>query len=221
MSYTVGGKTYETWSAKNQRIIDRLVDREVLCCVTQEMEYMLSKVFEGDDKNPFTEDDLCNLYLPCCDECGNTYGLSEVRVRDLRNADLRRDVYGTDLSGDFVYGVACPVCGEVYRTGDEAKRCCGEDTVVYRCDNCGAVFSEDERNNLPTETPEIYEWWAVSNWFGEKLKEHGQPVIESWGKSYWGRTCTGQSISLDGCIINIAAEMGILEGMEFDWGDSP
>ena len=37
-----------------------------------------------------------------------------------------------------------------------------------------------------------------------------------WEKSV-GRETTGQAISLDGCIINIAKKMGILEGMENDW----
>lgn len=70
---------------------------------------------------------------------------------------------------------------------------------------------------LDTKPEEIYEWWAVTNWFGEKLKEQGCVVIEAWGKSYWGRCTTGQSISLDGCIVNIAKSMQILDGMENEW----
>ncbi len=44
---------------------------------------------------------------------------------------------------------------------------------------------------------DIYEYWIVSEWFFDKLKELNEPVIE-WGGLYiWGRTCTGQAICLD------------------------
>ena len=46
MSYTINGKEYETWSVNNQRILDELVDREVYCCMTSEMEYMLSRIWQ-------------------------------------------------------------------------------------------------------------------------------------------------------------------------------
>lgn len=52
-----------------------------------------------------------------------------------------------------------------------------------------------------------------------ELAEQGCVVIESYGKSYWGRTTTGQSISLDGCIASIAKKLQILEGMENEWRD--
>ena len=44
---------------------------------------------------------------------------------------------------------------------------------------------------------EIYEYWIVSEWFFDKLKELKEPIVE-WGGLYiWGRTTTGQSIALD------------------------
>ena len=122
-----------------------------------------------------------------------------------------------DDSDELEEGYICPVCGLVYHTIQEARDCCGEDEVVYKCDSCGKVFNEDEYDRLDTRYEEVFEWWAVSRWFGEKLEEQGCVVIESWGKSYWGRQTTGQAISLDGCVINIAKNMQILEGMENDW----
>ena len=143
MSYEINGKTYDEYSAVNQRVVDRLVNREVYCCMTQEVEYMLGRIAYGDDGNPFDESVYDSLFVSCDDE--------------------------------------------------------------------------DDESSCPAE---IYEWWAVSNWFGEKLKEKGQPVIESvWGKSYWGRTCTGQSISLDWCVVSVAKDMMILEGMDNYWGE--
>ncbi len=44
---------------------------------------------------------------------------------------------------------------------------------------------------------EIFEYWIISEWFYNKLKEINEPVIE-WGNLFiWGRTCTGQAICLD------------------------
>lgn len=44
---------------------------------------------------------------------------------------------------------------------------------------------------------EIYEYYIVSEWFYDKLKQLNEPVIEWAGVYIWGRTCTGQSICLD------------------------
>lgn len=52
---------------------------------------------------------------------------------------------------------------------------------------------------------EIFEWWQVSEWLYNKLRNAGQPVmqIDDLGWYYWGRTCTGQAIILDGTIQQI------------------
>ena len=50
---------------------------------------------------------------------------------------------------------------------------------------------------------EIYEWWFVSPWLYERLKEAGEPVLDSNYGCIWGRTCTGQAISLDAVIEKI------------------
>lgn len=50
---------------------------------------------------------------------------------------------------------------------------------------------------------EIFEWWFVSQWLYEQLREAGEPVIDSDYGYLWGRTCTGQAIALDNVIENI------------------
>lgn len=205
--YEVNGIRHESWSAKNQRILDKFIDREVYCCMTSEVEYMLSKVWDGDDNNPFDEDDLDAMYTPCCSDCHSTYGFEEIPILELKDEDFETD-------GECFY---CPVCGCLYATVDEAKECCAFEETVYKCQDCGKILSQEELENLDTAPVEVYEWWAVSRWFGEKLKEQGCVVIDSCGKSYWGREATGQSISLDGCIVNIAKDLQILDGMENEW----
>ena len=211
MSYTVNGKKYETWSGKNQHILNHLVDENVYCCMTSEVEYMISRIPFYDDDNPFTEDDYSKMMVPYCSKCQTSYDLEETTVRQLDDSDFEKDTNYDDEDGYL-----CPICADWHPTIQEARECCDIDATVYKCNNCGEIIAEDD---LDTRPEEIFEWWAVSCWFGEKLAEQGCVVIESYGKSYWGRTTTGQSISLDGCIASIAKKLQILEGMENEWRD--
>lgn len=211
MGYTVNGKEYDYDSSKNQRILDKLVDREVYCLMTAEMEYMLSKVYDGDDKNPFSEEDLedivGNRYV--CGACGEVDDFEKILFSDLEDTDFE--------SNDEEMPYRCPVCGCEYDNIEEAKDCCSAEENLYRCETCGEIYSEREYETLDIEQPEVFGWWAVSKWFGEKLKEQGCVVIDAYCKAYWGRETTGQSISLDYCVKQIAKDMGILEGMEHEW----
>lgn len=55
---------------------------------------------------------------------------------------------------------------------------------------------------------EVFEHWAVSPWLAEKLEAEGEKVDKDFaGMNVWARTCTGQSISSDGCIQRIHAAM--------------
>ena len=64
---------------------------------------------------------------------------------------------------------------------------------------------------------EIYEWWIVSRFLYEKLKDKGEPILQ-WGNNYyWGRGCTGQAILLDDVISEICKDMEILDGQKYSW----
>ena len=73
----------------------------------------------------------------------------------------------------------------------------------------------EELEELETEPQEIYEYWLVSGYLIEKLKEQGECVIEC--ENIWCRGTTGQAILLDGVISRICSDMEILEGQENDW----
>ena len=73
----------------------------------------------------------------------------------------------------------------------------------------------EELEELETEPQEIYEYWLVSGYLVEKLKEQGECVIEC--ENIWCRCTTGQAILLDGVISRICSDMEILEGQENDW----
>lgn len=119
-------KTFKQFDeSERQDLATKLLNRELYCCMTQEVDFMLNQSYEND--SPITFDDIKNYY--------------------------------PETSGD----------------GEE-------------------------------EPPEIYEWWAVSVWLGEKLDNAAECVIESYGKTFWGRQCTGQAIKLDSVIQHIAVE---------------
>ena len=53
---------------------------------------------------------------------------------------------------------------------------------------------DDFRYDNPKE---IFEWYLVSDWFLDRLREINEPIIDNDYGEYWGRCCTGQSIYLD------------------------
>ena len=66
-----------------------------------------------------------------------------------------------------------------------------EDQIQAMRDNC-----EDHQ--------EIFEYWVCSNWLIDQLKELKEPILETEYETWWGRTCTSQSICLDYVIQKLA-----------------
>lgn len=56
---------------------------------------------------------------------------------------------------------------------------------------------EEEEPDIEYETREPYEFWVVSNYFGEYLEKKEELTTKQWGFYIWGRETTGQSILLD------------------------
>jgi hypothetical protein len=63
----------------------------------------------------------------------------------------------------------------------------------------------DEDDEL--EEFEVYEHWVVSNWLADKLRAKGEIVEDYLGLTIWGRTTTGQRISLDSVIQEIVDDV--------------
>ena len=113
---------------------------------------------------------------------------------------------------DNIYSAVCPECGRMHTIEyapaiDEYD---AEDanpaTHPYHCLHCNHRLEE-----LPEEEQvDIYEFWIVSHWFGEKLKAHGEAVLDRYHGSVWGRRTTGQAIMLDEVISVICEELGLL-----------
>ena len=69
--------------------------------------------------------------------------------------------------------------------------------------NCEELNEETQEY----ESQEIFEWWAVSEWLALKLEAAGQPILRSDYGTWWGRTCTGQSFTIDYCVQMVACQL--------------
>lgn len=76
---------------------------------------------------------------------------------------------------------------------------------------------DEECIDLDGHRQEPMEFWAVTDWFARKLRAEGEIVAEVLDFRVWGRCCTGQAIKLDCVIESIADDMGILVGGEHEW----
>ena len=83
--------------------------------------------------------------------------------------------------------------------------------VVQNCvlKNQSTVIEEMIRANLISEeylypfVDDVMEWWLVTPWLAERLKEQGEIIIDELGCRWWGRLTSGQAIYMDGVIQEI------------------
>lgn len=170
-------------SIKNQRIKEKFIEREVYCCVTNMVEYILKKSYEDPDA-PFSYEDLENLYPDHSDE---------IDKLEQKKEELEDKI---DDEGEKDY--------PDYEKIEELRQ-----QVSKIEEKIEQLEQEQEEINEP------YEWWIVSDFLLNKLREHGEVVIEH--ENIWGRCTTGQAILLDSVISEICEEMEILEGQKYEW----
>lgn len=184
----------------NHKIKETFVNREVLACVTNMVNYILQ---QDDLDAPFSYDDVENYFMPICPKCHSNYGFKDVTA------------------------YKCESCDEIYEEKPETCKCFDpeideekpefEEITAYKCMDCGHIVEDvDELDNEPQE---VYEWWLVTSFLGEKLKEHGEVILNNGGDYIWGRCTTGQAIMLDNVISDICADMEILDGQRYSWAD--
>ena len=64
----------------------------------------------------------------------------------------------------------------------------------------------EELQNLD-ENSEIMEWWLVTPYMAELLKEKGEVILSDYDCYWWGRQTSGQALYMDGVIQEIAEHM--------------
>lgn len=182
---------------KNQDIKNKFIQQHVYCNVDSLVEYCLSK--DEDTESPINYDSIENYY---------SY------------PEWAQTVLGVELS--FLGGNESDkntFLENFDRLRDDNETLYEDETIsehTYDRNNSLIDKALREFNELDTESQEIYEWWAVSDYLFDKLKDKGYPVVDAGSCYVWGRI-TNQAILLDYVITEICAEMGILEGQENAW----
>lgn len=67
-----------------------------------------------------------------------------------------------------------------------------------------------QRAARDTGPVEIFEWWLVTDFLAFQLRGIGEPVLDNEYGCWWGRTCTGQSILLDGTLQQLGLWTGCM-----------
>ena len=92
-----------------------------------------------------------------------------------------------------------------------------EEFLLYETDfdpdnYCVLPFDEREAlaetHGFEPQMKEIYEWWLVAPFFANVLDEQDEPILVTDYGTWWGRTCTGQSLVCDWIIQRLAMEAG-------------
>lgn len=163
-------------------IVDRIVDQNIIACVSS----MFSEVYRivslgciGNSYNGYIESDTGAGEL--WEQCSNLMQSEP----DYEEA-AKNEGWFINSDGNFEDASINEV-GDY----DNWKELCfheGVDTDDYRS--------------------EVFEHWIVSDWIASKLIEHGEVVdTDFMGLTIWGRTTTGQSISMDCVIQQIAKDL--------------
>jgi len=186
----------------NQRVKEKLVERDIYYCQTMVIEKLLK-----DNDNYF---DLPNISYYIAEQSDGTYFEGDEEEKDdlkeelenkkdrFENALLKIEYFRDNLSDKDI---------DYYDILDEK--------ADYLLDKL--ILMEKDIDNLEyadIEYKEVFEWWLISNYLANKLKGYCQVIFEDYGCTWWGRCTTGQAILLDHVISKIAEDMGILEGQE-------
>ena len=110
--------------------------------------------------------------------------------------DYMEDLMEVCVKTAYQYVVSDPDGKEIGRFDDESE---------------ADELAEDKGEGFDVETEEenreALEHWIVSDWFGDKLEERGEMVVEFKDFRIWGRTTSGQAILIDGVIRDIEQEL--------------
>ena len=221
MIYTVNDKTYDSCSALNRAILRQFVRDSVLCSATSELEYIIRCLQRDPDSKvyaPFSleeyETAIGDAASPICENCSAEGEFEHWDSDSAPEKDFHDDDFDPE---DPLY--TCPVCGLCYATVEEARECCADEAAV-QCTHCGRIYSDTALSCLKSVPASVDEWYIVDTTLGAKLKEHGEVIIEGWGRYYWGRRGSGVSLEDESVITEIAYSLEILQGQKHDMGDT-
>ena len=82
-------------------------------------------------------------------------------------------------------------------------------------DNQNLVIEELMRHNESlldslqnfNDSSEVLEWWLVTPYMADMLREKGEVILSDYDCYWWGRQTSGQALYMDGVIQEIAGQM--------------
>ena len=162
--------------------IQEFVGREVIYCVSSLIDELRKK--EG----CIEEDVLYDLYKGPID-----YGAAK---------------YELELERDYVFKHFCTEDNRYY-FGVRNEHGTFKVDPIYNSESEAIAewFEVYHGGDLEDYRSEIYEHWLVTPYFGRKLVEEGEVVIEMYNLHIWARSTTGQSITQDYVIQTIYNEL--------------
>lgn len=176
---TVNGRTQE-----KQDWIERVINNEILACQSS----LVERLFE---ENILNYDEVENIYINHSEEIGEL----EEEINELEDRVMDLELEMEDLDNDLS---EIDDDDEDYQSSLQEKM----DDAYQEYKSAKEKIEElkDRMSDLEckeSQPQEVYEWWLVTDWLGENLKELGEPILDSEYGTWWGRTCTGQAISID------------------------
>lgn len=213
-----------------QELASRLVQQNVICCVSTLVEGLL-KVSSELDYKIFSDafdidiDDLQSL----CQRSDYETAARDFIFNDADAADLERVADDNGYWEDIVEEIVPEVkevteetdddsttyytyygCTGLYDYEDEAREDAIESVMPAIREAVWKITTDYEAictaHGLDYEYTEALEYWVVSSWLAKKLAEKGESIAEVCGLTVWGRCTSGQAISIDGIISEIALE---------------
>lgn len=197
---------------KNQRICQDLVGREVVQNVSMLVHHFAQNPGSLDGSS-YSQDEIMDL-------CRRPANPKETLEENGYKIVVDSDGDGFVMSNDDAQKVSNLISFNIdeYESLAEARSELIAELGTMLDEPDGYEQACDEMGiDLLENASEVYEHWIVSDYFAEKLKEHGETVGELFNLTIWGRCTTGQAISMDGVIEAIANDMEILAGQKYDW----
>lgn len=213
---------------KTQELARRLVQQNVICCVSTLVEGLL-KVSGDLDYKLFTDafdidpDEISTLHQkPNYETTARDFIFDDADTTDLESiANDNGNGYWEDIVEEFVPeveeidddGTAYYTYGDVtdrFEDEYEARKAAIESVMPAIREAVWKIATDYEAiciaHGLDYEYTEALEYWVVSSWLAWKLAEKGEAIAEVCGLTVWGRCTSGQAISLDSVIEAISVE---------------
>jgi len=209
-----------------QELANKLVQNHVICCVSSLIAGLLKVSSELDSKLfadafDIDTDELTTLFQRPDYETAACEFIFEADAADLEaiadaNGDWQdivdaivpkvEEVEDDDGETYYTYGNV----SDRFDDEDEAKEAAIDVSIEALRTAVWEITTDYEEvcsnHNLDYEYIDVYEHWIVSPWLARKLAEKGEVVGEVCGLTVWGRCTSGQAISIDGVIEEIAKE---------------